>query len=205
MDEENKILKEKIISLEKQLISSKEKNNELNIRFNEMINEFGLEILEYFNQCGSIRKTARKYNMDMEELYESIPEWDGCRDGLQGAEDYDECRMEVVGRNQWDDEHDEYTKEELDIRNRTPEKEELDEIISNYKDDKFTLYEIADNHNLCINNLFRILKENKVIEKETDAKGYDVFYTEYNGIWSEWDGKSDLGLIEDINEPLVFC
>jgi hypothetical protein len=170
-----------------------------------MINEFGLEILEYFNQCGSIRKTARKYNMDMEELYESIPEWDGCRDGLQGAEDYDECRMEVVGRNQWDDEHDEYTKEELDIRNRTPEKEELDEIISNYKDDKFTLYEIADNHNLCINNLFRILKENKVIEKETDAKGYDVFYTEYNGIWSEWDGKSDLGLIEDINEPLVFC
>jgi hypothetical protein len=49
------------------------------------------------------------------------------------------------------------------------------------------------------------LKENKVIEKETDAKGYDVFYTEYNGIWSEWDGKSDLGLIEDINEPLVFC
>jgi hypothetical protein len=196
MDEENKMLKEKIISLEKQLVASKEKNNELKGKIDDMINDYSLEILEYFNQCGSIRKTARKYNMDMEELYESIPEWDGCRDGLQSAYDYHECRMEVIGRNQWDDEHDKYTEEEFDIKKRTPEPDELVSILKDYKDDEFTLYEIADNHNLWINNLFRILKDNKVIENEIDAKGYDVFYTEHNGSWSEWDGKSDLGLIE---------
>jgi hypothetical protein len=198
VDEENKMLKEKIISLEKELIASKEKINELNEKIHDTLNDFCLDILEYFNSCGSIRKTAARYNMDMEELYESIPEWDGCRDGLQGADDYHECRMEVIGRNQWDDEHDEYSEEELDIRKRTPDPDELVSILKDYKDDKFTLYEIADNHDLCINNLFQILKENKIIENETDAKGYANFYTEYNGSWSEWDGKSDLGLIEKV-------
>jgi hypothetical protein len=34
-----------------------------------------------------------------------------------------------------------------------------------------------------------------MIEKETDAKGYNNFYTEYLGTGCDWDGKSDLGLI----------
>ena len=197
MDEENKMLKEKIISLEKQLISSKEKNNELNVRFNEMINEFALEILEYFNQCGSIRKTARKYNMDMEELYESIPEWDGCRDGLQGADDYHECRMEVIGRREYDEEEEEsMTKEQLEFRQRPLDKEDITNIIGDYKESTLSMYELADRYEVQINYLFHILKENNVIEKETDAKGYASFYEEHMGSGCEWDGKSDLELIE---------
>ena len=152
LDEENKMLKEKIISLEKELVESKEKNNELKGKIDDMISDFSLEILEYFNSCGSIRKTAARYNMDMEELYESIPEWDGCRDGLQGADDYNECRMEVVGRNQWDDEHDEYSEEELDIRKRTPEPDELVSILKGHTDMIDSLLKL--NFSLNINFLF---------------------------------------------------
>ena len=126
-----------------------------------------------------------------------IPEWDGCRDGLQSADDYDECRLEVIGRKQYDDEQD-YTEEELDIRKRTPENDELDNILNDYKKGKMSLYELADNYDLWINNLFRLLKENKLIEKETDVRDYASFYTEHDGIWSVWEqGKSDFGLIAE--------
>jgi hypothetical protein len=43
--------------------------------------------------------------------------------------------------------------------------------------------------------LFKLLKENKVIDKETDANGYDGFYEEHMGSSCKWDGSSDLGLI----------
>ena len=58
-----------------------------------------------------------------------------------------------------------------------------------------SLYKLADKYDLQINNLFIILKENKVIEKETDVKGYASFYREYFGVGYEWDGKSDIGLL----------
>ena len=190
-------LEEKIISLEKQLISSKEKNNELKGKIDDMINDYSLEILEYFNQCGSIRKTARNYNMDMEELYESIPEWDGCRDGLQGADDYHECRIEVIGRREYDEEEEEsMTKEQLEFRQRLLDKKDITNIIGDYKESTLSMYELADRYEIQINYLFHILKENSVIEKETDAKGYASFYEEHMGSGCEWDGKSDLGLIE---------
>lgn len=190
-------LEEKIISLEKQLISSKEKNNELKGKIDDMINDYSLEILEYFNQCGSIRKTARKYNMDMEELYESIPEWDGCRDGLQGADDYHECRIEVIGRREYDEEEEEsMTKEQLEFRQRLLDKKDITNIIGDYKESTLSMYELADRYEIQINYLFHILKENNVIEKETDAKGYASFYEEHMGSGCEWDGKSDLELIE---------
>ena len=50
VDEENKMLKEQIISLEKELVESKEKINELKRKFDDMINDYSLEIIEYFNQ-----------------------------------------------------------------------------------------------------------------------------------------------------------
>ena len=200
---ENKMLKERIVKLESELDDSKQHNKVLKEIIDDRNEEDAECILDYFNRCGSIRQTASKYNMDMEELYESIPEWDGCRDGLQSADDYDECRQEVVGRKQWDEEkEDEYDEEELVFRKRTAEGDDLNEIIADYKGGAMTIYEIADHHNLWINNLFRLLKENKVIEKETDVTDYAHFYTEHGGIWSEWDGKTELGLIEEFYKAL---
>jgi hypothetical protein len=194
---ENKMLKEKIIGLEKDLEHSKEINTTLKEIIDSRNEDDAVKILEYFHSCSSIRKTAWKFGMDMEELYEVIPEWDGCRDGLQSADDYDECRLEVIGRQQWDEEQEtEQEEEEIKEKRRNPEPDELNNIISDYKDSNLSLYELADRYDLWINNLFRILKENKLIEKETDAKGYASFYQEHYGIWSEWDGKSDFGLLE---------
>ena len=195
--EENIMLKNKITDLENALTDSKQKNKFLQNIIDERNSDDALMILEYFHNCSSIRQTASKYSMDMEELYESIPEWDGCRDGLQSADDYDECRLEVIGRKQYDDEQD-YAEDENAIRKRTPEKDELDNILNDYKKGKMSLYELADKYELWINNLFRLLKENKLIENETDVRDYASFYTEHDGIWSVWEhGKSDFGLIAE--------
>ena len=43
------------------------------------------------------------------------------------------------------------------------------------------MYELADKYNLVIINLFRLLKENKLIKKESDSIGYNIFYKEYIG------------------------
>jgi hypothetical protein len=64
---------------------------------------------------------------------------------------------------------------------RTPEKDELDKIFIEYHSNNLSLYELADKYNLIIINLFRLLKENKLIEKESDAIGYNIFYKEYIG------------------------
>ena len=60
-------------------------------------NTLFLIILEYFNSCCSIIKTACRFGIEMEELYELIPQWDGCRDGLQNADDYKECYKQIFG------------------------------------------------------------------------------------------------------------
>jgi hypothetical protein len=60
---------------------------------------------------------------------------------------------------------------------RTPDKEELNMLISDYQSNKFTLYELADKYDLLIINLFRLLKEHKLIKKESDAIGYEKFYS----------------------------
>ena len=136
------------------------------------------KILEDFYSCRSIRNTAGKYGMEMEELYELIYEHDGRRDGVERALDYKECRIE-----------------KFEYKNRQPDTVELNKIIEDYKTDTKSLYELADSYDLLINNLFRILKENGMIEKETDANGYSRFYTEYNGIRFVWDGETEIGLI----------
>ena len=195
--EDNMILKATIVRLEAEINVLNAKNKHLTQVIDMRNEENAVEILEYFHDCSSIRKTAWKYNMEMEELYESIPEWDGCRDGLQSADDYHECRIEVIGRQEYDDElEDDMEQEELVHLMRTPEPNEITKIITDYKDSNLSLYELADRYELKINNLFRLLKENNVIEKETDAKGYASFYEEHNGAGTEWDGKSEFGLID---------
>ena len=199
--EENMTLKATIVCLEAEIQKLNAKNKHLTQVIDMRNEENAVEILECFHDCSSIRKTAWKFGIDMEELYELIPEWDGCRDGLQSADDYNECRLEVVGRQQCDEEQeDDMEPDELALRNRTPESGEITKIIADYKDSDLSLYELADRYDLWINNLFRLLKENSIIEKETDARGYSNFYTDHGGASSEWDGKSNLGLIEAFYE-----
>ena len=194
--EENTVLKEKIIELENQIKKLKTINKNLTQVIDMRNQENAVEILECFHDCSSIRRTAWKFGIDMEELFELIPEWDGCRDGLQSADDYHECRLEVVGRKECDEEEeDDMEPEELALRNRTPESDEITKIIADYKESNLGMYELADRYELKINNLFRLLKENGVIEKETDAKCYESFYIDHLGAGSEWDGKSEFGLI----------
>ena len=165
-----------------------------------VINEQNTEkILEDFYSCRSIRNTARKYGIEMEELYESIIRWAcdcDCDCVIKAADDYKECRIEIIGRQEYDDElYETMELKEFEYKNRQPDTLELIKIIEDYKTETKSLYELADSYDLLINNLFRILKENGMIEKETDAKGYSRFYTEYNGVRSNWDGKSEMGLI----------
>lgn len=199
--EENKVLHETIAKLEAENRRLKEKNKNLKQVIDARNAEDAVDILDYFHSCSSIRKTAWNYNMDMEEVYELIPEWDGCRDGLQSADDYEECRIEVIGRQEYDDEREyDMDEEELEQLMRTPEPEEITKIITDYNNSILSLYDLADRYNLKINNLFRLLKENNVIEKETDAKGYASFYVDHNGAGTEWDQTSELGLIEAFYE-----
>ena len=199
--EENKVLHETIAKLEAENRRLREKNTNLKQVIDARNAEDAVDILDYFHSCSSIRKTAWNYNMDMEEVYELIPEWDGCRDGLQSADDYEECRIEVIGRQEYDDEQEyDMDEEELEQLMRTPEPEEITKIITDYNNSILSLYDLADRYNLKINNLFRLLKENNVIKKETDAKGYASFYVDHNGAGTEWDQTSELGLIEAFYE-----
>jgi hypothetical protein len=48
------------------------------------------QIREYFDKNKSIRKLASKYfDDDLEKTWDFIEDYDGCRDGLEGARDYD--------------------------------------------------------------------------------------------------------------------
>lgn len=193
---ENKMLKERIIQLETELNNVKQNNVNLKEILGDRNYEDAIEILEFFHSCSSIRRTAWKYGMDMAEMYELIPQWDGCRYGLKSASDYDECRIEVIGRQEWDAEQEaKMAADELAIRDRTPDAAEMSKLIADYKDSTLSMYELADRYNLCIHNLFKLLKENNLIEKETDAKQYAGFYVDFRGAGTEWDGKSEIGLL----------
>jgi FtsZ-binding cell division protein ZapB len=200
---EHKELKTKVASLERELQESNRREVELKQKvstlkeiLSEQNDEDAVEILEFFHSSSSIRRTAWKYGMDLEEMYELIPQLEDTWKGLESASDYDECRMDVIGRQEWDaDQEQTMTTEEIAIRDRTPIKEELDCLILDYKDSSLSMYELADRYNLCIYNLFRLLKKNNIIEKEIDAKGFSSFYTEFKGAGSEWDGKSEIGIL----------
>jgi hypothetical protein len=210
--EDNKVLKERMIHLENEIAKLQETNTkqlkeikqlkEYNSALKETIDarneENAPEILDYFHSCSSIRRTAWAYGMEMTELYELIPQWEDSREGLRNADDYVECRIEIIGRREYDEELEEdMTCEEREFRERALDTDDVYKIISDYiESTDLTLYELADRYELKINYLFRLLKENKVIDKETDAKGYASFYQEHMGSSCEWDGKSELDLIE---------
>ena len=210
--EDNKVLKERMIHLENEIAKLQEKNEKQskeirilkasNLALKETIDatneDNANEILDYFHNVHSIRRTAWAYGIEMPELYELIPQWEDSREGLKSAEDYKECRIEVIGRREYDEELEEdMTWEQREFRERALDKEDINNIITDYTEStNLTLYELADRYDLKINYLFRVLKENKVIDKETDANGYAGFYEEHMGSGCEWDGESELGLIE---------
>ncbi len=201
---ENKILKNKIIQLEdrmkileKEIVMTKEYNKELKNRLDDLIDDSSEQILDYFHSVYSIRRTAWKFGMEVSDLYELIPQWEDSRTGLQSAQDYDECRIEVIGRREYDEEEEEgMTKEQLEFRQRPLDEEDITNIIGDYKESTLSIYELADRYELQINYLFHTLKENKIIEKETDVKNYAGFYEEHMGSGCEWDGKSELGMLD---------
>ena len=209
--EDNKVLKERMIQLENEIVKLNEKNTMqeeiiskleiANLEFKENIDarneENTSEILDYFHTFHSIRRTASTYGMEMDELYELIPQWEDCREGLKSADDYDECRIEIIGRREYDEELEkDMTKTECDFRKRYLDVDEIHDIIADYKYTKLSMYELADKYELQINYLFKVLKENKVIDREIDAKYYAKFYEEHMGSSCQWDGKSELGLIK---------
>ena len=199
----NDVLKERIKQLEIELEQSNKINKELKKKINNITNAHAVKVLEYFSDCSNIRKTAWAFGFEVEELYHLIPEWDGCNDGLQSADDYDECKIEVYGRKIYDEEKThEFTKEELEVEReqkmRTPDQDTINKMIEDYNDSNLSLYDLADRYDLSINNLFRLLKENNIIEKETDAKSYGDFYRDYLGSGMIWNGMSnELKLIEN--------
>ena len=208
----NKLLKERIIHLEneivklqetnerqlKEITKLKEANSELKENIEARNEENVSEIIDYFQSCSSIRKTAFEYGMEMAELYESIIRWScDCNCVIKEADDYKECRIEVIGRREYDEELEkDMTNEELAFRERHLEADEVYKIIYDYNEStNLSLYKIADRYELKINYLFKLLKENKLIENETDANGYHNFYEEHMGSGCEWDGESTLDLI----------
>ena len=201
-------LTEKIAKLEVELAKYKQENKKLSHkvdhlkeRLDAIIDDKASEILDSFYNNRSIRRTAWIYGMEMEELYNLIPQWNA---KLRDAEDYIECTIEVHGRKYYDEElEDEFTEEELEAEReqkmRTPDQDTINKIIEDYKNaSELSLYELADRYELWINNLFRLLKENNLIEKETDAKGYDSFYIDHLGtdFVAKTDKKLDLELIK---------
>jgi Mor family transcriptional regulator len=152
------------------------------------------QVMDHFNWCKSIKDTAREYKLDMEVLYDLIPIWFGDGTKIEEADDYEECMIEVMGRKKYDAEI-EFTTEEMNIINRTPDTQEMNKIIWDYINTNMSLYELADKYNLKINNLFRLLKINNLIVNETDAKGYHTFYTDYFGTGFDWDFETEVGMI----------
>jgi hypothetical protein len=157
-------------------------------------------IIEHLCKYNNVTKTAEEFNCDPMELYSIIPVWDGCCDRLYDLEDYKIYRYKLGGRQEELEEFQHICVYDYETQMRTPEKEELDLLITEYHTNKHTLYELADEYNLVIINLFRLLKEHKLIEKESDAIGYDEFYKEYIGeyefTYNNNDIKKNLGLIQ---------
>lgn len=193
-----------IMDFEDELIYLKNKVDELTILLEEkkdfITNNFSHKILEFYNKHNNITLTSSHFNISVKDLFFLIPEWEGCPEGLINADDYKDCMKEVYGRGE---EYDLYNYTNIKIFLRTPDKQELAKILEEYnKDNNPNLYLIADYHKIWINNFFRLLKENGIINLETEAKGYNDVFIKYKGTESEllWDGKQSLNLIEEFYE-----
>ena len=204
---ENKELKAKMNKLEKQLKASDNRTSfyefQCYIYKKRMINYIEentqQSVMDEFEWDKNIKVTAENNKLDMDVLYHLIPIWfdrrEGSNDERSQADDYEECMIEIMGRQKYDAEI-EFTSEEMNIMNRTPDLEEMNKIIYDYINTNMSLYELADKYNLKINNLFRLLKINNLIVNEMDAKGYETFYTDYFGTDFVWDFETEVGMIE---------
>jgi hypothetical protein len=188
---EVELLKQTIEILKRDLVKCKAEIKRLNQMIDDRNNEDDYEIWQYFNRCNSIRKTSQKHGISIDELFELIPELDGDAKNLKGASDYEDCCKEFFGRKQWDEEHEceKRSLEDLDD-------DEVDDIVKEYKSGDMHLYEIADCHDLCIYDFFKLLKECRLIVNETDAKYYKAFYKQYLGSGYEWDGNAEIGMFD---------
>lgn len=183
LQKENEDLKEEVNTLKKELD-----------RIYRVIDEhLAVEILDHINRTDSLTKTANYYGLDPEWLYSKIPEWDDCNERLYGLSDYKEYEYKIEGRQCESYYYDnlDYLDEEM----RTPEPEEMELISYDYLCTSMTLYEIADKHKIVILNLFRLLKEHRHIESESDTRGYTQFLKDYYGSYYNSASK-DLKLIE---------
>ena len=198
-------LEEELESVKKELNISKEEYKKLKDKSNnkqEIIdNNIAHDILAYISKTNSLTKTAKKFQCNPCEIYSSIPCWDDCNDRLYNLDDYDLYKYKIDGREYelYDLENIKYNDiKDYNMKMRTPEKEELDKIFTEYKSGEIQLYELSDKYNLLIINLFRLLHEHKLIENECDAIGYDEFYKIYVGQYkyNKYNIKKNLGLIK---------
>ena len=127
-------------------------------------NNIAIDILDYINECNNLTETARKFDCDPEELFYSIPDWDNCNERLYGLEDYIIYNNKLEGRCYELDNLKDNLEKKNNKKMRNPDKEELESIFIDYKRRKHSLYELADKYDLLIINLFRLLKEHKLIE-----------------------------------------
>ena len=174
----------KILHLQKELDILQEEYIKLDKRYDDkqkiINNNLAVDMTDYLNECDSLEETAEYFNYDVLELFTWIPDWDDCNDRLYGLDNYKYYLYKYSGR-RYEMDDIENNASELKIKMRILGKDELDKIFEEYKSNELSLYELADKYNILINNLFRFLKDNKLIKKESDAIGYDRFYKEYIG------------------------
>ena len=168
--QENNKLQEKIKYLK----------NELNSVYDVIDDHLANKIIEHVSKTNSIKQTANYYKLDPDWIYCKIPEWDDCNDRLYNLSDYEEYLYKVEGRQVEleDFDCDDITK--ID-KIRTPSHDDLECIFYDYLCTNMSLYDIADKYNIVILNLFRLLKEERHIENEKDARGYQHFLRMYYG------------------------
>jgi hypothetical protein len=189
--QELEIIKKQLEATKKELESIKKKFNIQEVEYNkmgeslddmtEMIKKnWSPDIYETLLDNDCFETTADWYNCNPEDIYRILYGEPECyQEGLENTKDYKFYRNKINGRKEELDylcnlDYDEIIEEN---NMRTPDKEELNMLISDYLGEKFTLYELADKYDLLIINLFRLLKEHTLIEKETDAIGYEKFYS----------------------------
>ena len=185
--QENNKLQEKIKYLK----------NELNSVYDVIDDHLANKIIEHVSKTNSIKQTANYYKLDPDWIYCKIPEWDDCNDRLYNLSDYEEYLYKVEGRQVEleDFDCDDITK--ID-KIRTPSHDDLECIFYDYLCTNMSLYDIADKYNIVILNLFRLLKEERHIENEKDARGYQHFLRMYYGNYFNENVSKELNLIEKI-------
>jgi hypothetical protein len=186
LQKDNEELNEQVKSLKK----------ELDRMYKAIDKHLAVEILEHVDCTDSLAQTANYYGLNPEWLYSKIPEWDDCNDRLYGLSDYKEYKYKIEGRQCEEYYYDNLENETMQHKMRTPEPEEMELISYDYLCTGMSLYEIADKYDIIILNLFRLLKDNRHIENESDIRGYEQFLKNYYGNYYN-SGNKDLKLIEE--------